>query len=263
MLRSASAPGKIILSGEYAVLFGKRGIAVPSSMSMNVQFTPGKPSIEWIREEIRPSSTAYVGSIAKQIQKRSGQTGTFRIGGTLPIGKGMGASTAMVIAMCRAAVGEDCEEIARTIEDTVNPGHSGLDFAVIWSNAPLLFRQHEHPTAATIDLSFLRSVQLIDSGAPVEATPELVAWVRSRYEAGEPDTRSAIETIGSCTERILEGESIKTVMRDHHRAQIMLGVVPKETQQVIAEIESSGGSAKVLGAGGRTGGGGMVLVLPA
>lgn len=260
---SASASGKIILSGEYAVVFGKRGIAIPSSMSIDVRFTPHKndPIIEWEREETRASSTAYAKNVAEEIREHSGRTGTFRIGGMLPIGKGMGASTAIVIAMCHAAIGEDCKEVAQAIEDTVNPGHSGLDFAVIWNEAPLVFRKKENPVPIAIDLSFLRSTKLIDTGAPEETTPELVSWVRTRYESGEPETIRAIETIGNCTERILSGEPLKNVMRDHHRAQIALGVVPQNAQEIIARIEKDGGAAKIIGAGGRTGGGGMVLKL--
>jgi len=50
-------------------------------------------------------------------------------------------------------------------------------------------------------------------------------------------------------------------MREHHRAQVALGVVPESVQKLVEKIESSGGSAKIIGAGGRTGGGGMLLVL--
>ena len=71
----------------------------------------------------------------------------------------------------------------------------------------------------------------------------------------------AIQSIGDCTERLLKGESLHAVMRDHHRAQTVLGIVPDSAQKIIAQIESEGGSAKVIGAGGRTGGGGMVLCL--
>ncbi len=225
--------------------------------------TKSDPIIEWEREGIRSLSTDYARKVAEEIQKRCGITGTFHIGGTLPIGKGMGASTAIVIAMCRAVLGENSEKIARAIEDNVNPGHSGLDFAVIWNKVPLVFRKQENPIPTTIDLSFLRSAELIDSGAPGETTPELVSWVRTRYESGEPGTIRAIETIGNCTERILSGEPLKNVLRDHHRAQIALGVVPQNAQEIIARIEKDGGAAKIIGAGGRTGGGGMVLALPA
>ncbi|NLG07305.1 hypothetical protein GX553_02525, partial [Candidatus Peribacteria bacterium] len=50
MAHNASAPGKIILSGEYAVVFGYPGIAVPAPIGMRVAFEPsqqGKMLLDW------------------------------------------------------------------------------------------------------------------------------------------------------------------------------------------------------------------------
>ncbi len=267
-MRSASASGKIILSGEYAVLFGKSGIAIPSELRVKVMLEESQKNdgmtIVWAEKNIDVTWKDYAKKIAQKIVERTKNiSGTLTIENKLPLGKGMGSSTALIIAMCRCIVGPDSESIARELEDELNPGHSGIDFAVIWEEKPILFAKDTTPTVIDLPKNLLQNMRLIDTGKPNEATPELVAWVRARYEAGEPETRNAIEIIGACTERILADESIKTVMRDHHRAQITLGVVLKETQRVIADIEHRGGSAKVLGAGGRTGGGGMVLVLPA
>ncbi len=276
----ASACGKIILSGEYAVVFGKPGIAVPSKERMTVTFEGignwelgiGKPSvtIEWPNT---PNPWIdYANKIAVLALKHRNDhlQGILRIESSLPLRKGMGSSTALVIALCRCLLGEDCRDTALKIEDAVNPGHSGLDFAVIWEEKPILFKKGSPPKAINLPTNLLVDSRLIDTGTPNETTPELVAWVRSNYEsfplsaAGTPlpgSVREAIETIGKCTERIIAGESLKTVMRDHHRAQMALGVVTPEARKIIAEIEAKDGAGKVLGAGARTGGGGMILVI--
>jgi len=80
---------------------------------------------------------------------------------------------------------------------------------------------------------FLDGMELIDTGRPNETTMELVAWVKSRADL----LKDPLETIGNCAERILAGEPLKAVMRDHHRAQVLLGVVPQMAQTVIAGIE--------------------------
>jgi len=59
----------------------------------------------------------------------------------------------------------------------------------------------------------------------------------------------------------MRGEPFGAVMRDHHKAQVALGVVPPEAQQLIAAIESAGGAGKIIGAGSRTGGAGIVLAV--
>ena len=98
---------------------------------------------------------------------------------------------------------------------------------------------------------------LIDTGKPEQATPELVEWTTSRKDSLE----ESFKVIGRCTERVIGGEDLEEIIKDHNKAQIKLGVVPKNVQELIESIETSGGYAKVIGAGGKTGGAGMVLVI--
>jgi mevalonate kinase len=139
----------------------------------------------------------------------------------------------------------------------VNPGNSGLDFAVIWNNQPLRFIKGEKPQALEYTQELLENALLIDTGMPGETTAELVNWIKERKD----EVEDSIKKIGECTDRLLQGESPLAVFPDHHRAQIALGVVPQNVQDLIAQIEKKGGAAKVIGAGGRTGGGGMVLAV--
>ena len=272
---SASAPGKIILSGEYAVVFGKRGIAVPSQESVTVTWTKdtslSEPIIVW-EGGVHTKWIEYVGRIFGYLLPFTGpQKGTLLVQCDIPLGKGMGSSTSLVIAVCRALLGSGCGKIALGIEDEINPGHSGIDFAVIWEAAPILYQRGKEPQIIDLPRDILKHAKLVDSGKPNETTRELVAWMKNKYSAaGTPRPGSeemimndAIHVIGSCTERLLKGESLHAVMRDHHKAQLALGIVPDSALKIIEQIESEGGSAKVIGAGGRTGGGGMVLCLPA
>lgn len=270
---TSSASGKIILSGEYAVVFGYRGIAIPSERRVHISFIQKQKNdastIDWHDETANDHLREYAQKIALLITEKTGITGQFTIENHLPLGKGMGSSTAFVIAITKSALGDDCEQIAREIEDTVNPGNSGLDFTVIWHEKPVLFKRGSEPDFIDLPKNLLQGMTLIDTGTPNEPTPELVAWIRSKYPAagtpgpGEPTKIfNAITSIGNCTERILKGEPIKDVMKDHHRAQVALGVVPEATQKIIAGIEKKGGVAKVIGAGAKTGGGGMVMVVP-
>lgn len=265
---TSSACGKIILSGEYAVVFDFPGIAVPTKERITVANSSQRSAssstlkIQWMGEHGGEQWDTYIRSIVALIEKeREPARGTITIDNHIPLRKGMGSSTALVIALCRCLLGNDCRDEALKIEDEVNPGHSGLDFAVIWEEKPILFKKGSTLKAINLPTNLLIDSRLIDTGTPNESTPELVAWIRSRYESKDPSVCNAIETIGNCTQRIVAGESLKTVMRDHHRAQIVLGVVTPEAQRIIAEIEKKGGAGKVLGAGARTGGGGMILVI--
>ncbi len=248
MTQSAFAPGKMILSGDHAVVFGYPGIAVPLALGVTAAYQPGDNSLEI--EGIDVEFADYVRSIASLCDVI---TGALTLDCTLPIGKGLGSSTAFVVAIVKRLKGDD-QALALEIEDRVNPGHSGLDFSVIWENRPVMFRKGQ--PATLIDIHLPEAI-LIDTGRPNESTPELVAWMKSR----EQEMKPYLEAIGRCTERLIKDEDLATVIRDHHRAQLGLGVVTKEAAELITKIEAEGGAAKVLGAGSRTGGCGMVLAI--
>lgn len=260
--RTASASGKIILAGEYAMALGYPGIAVPSEEKMLAAFRPAKSgglTVIFGHDLLQPEWAMYAGQIAEVLARTTGKRihGELTLQTNLPLGKGMGSSTALVIAIARALLGPSCRGAALAAEDEVNPGHSGMDFAVIWEERPIRYVKGEAPKHVTLPPELLRHMQLTDTGMPNEQTPALVAWVKSRAaELKEP-----LQIIGGCADRILKGESLRDVVRAHHRAQVALGVVPPHARAIIEDIESRGGAAKVIGAGGRTGGGGMVLSL--
>lgn len=252
--QAASATGKIILSGEYAVVFGKPGIALPAPFRTEARFEPDPNASSLKISNTSHSDNTFIQHIIDLYEKQSGPLrGTLHIESTTPIGRGMGSSTALVIAIARCL--HLPKEGALAIEKALNPYQSGIDFEIIWQNRPLIFIKGQEPEPIKIDLSFLDKATLVDTGKPNETTTEMVEWVKKRGRI------AAIRTISSCTTRLLSGESPLTVFHDHHLAQVALGVVPKDVQEFITEIEKAGGAAKVLGAGGQTGGGGIVLVL--
>ncbi len=264
MKLTAVAHGKIILTGEYAVVFGHPGIAVPAPIAMQVTFEENPKSraltLKWLGISGGEMWEDYARKIILHLeQERSPFSGKLTIRNQLPLKKGMGSSTALIIALTRCLLGEGKRAEALAVEDAMNPGHSGIDFAVIWEEKPILFRKGSEPQVITLPKDILRGALLADTGTPNESTPELVAWVQEQSE--DPRVKQALITIGKCTQRLKKGEDIRTVFRDHHRSQVALGVVPKPVQTLITEIMRLGGAAKVLGAGGRTGGGGTVLAL--
>ncbi len=199
----------------------------------------------------------YLDAIIRSCEDTLGRklAGTLAVRNDLPLGRGMGSSTSLMIAVAKALLGPNAEDACQKMEDTFNPGHSGMDFAVIWRNAPILYRRHDQPQPIPLNVDFLDHAVLIDTGKPDQPTPEIVAWMQKQ----SGNIAAPIARIAECTERLVRGESPLTVVPDHHRAQVELGVVPVHVQRLIADIEESGGVAKVIGAGARTGGGGIVL----
>lgn len=259
-MRESFAPGKIILSGEYAVVFGYPGIAIPSTSGIRAIFEEnlalGHIEFNWNTARQDKRLYNYTEKIIALCAKfRPELSGTIKIDSSLPIAKGMGSSSALVIAIARAILGENAHEETLSIEDTLSPQHSGLDFTVIWENNPVYFKKGTEPKPFTLPTELLRGAAIIDTGRPNETTTELVDWMKTHSD----EMREHLEIIGKCAERIIAGDDFLEVMRIHHAAQKSLGVVTESVSELIAEIEKSGGAAKVIGAGGRTGGSGMVL----
>src|SRR3989344_9636793 len=168
--RSAFAPGKIILSGEYAVIYGFSGAAIPSTHGIEVLFekdpTYEHVEVRWKKEDSEKAWQNYAEKVVTLCQKQQPLHGTLVVNTDLPLGKGMGSSTALLIAITRALLGQNAHETALSIEDILNPGHSGFDFATIWEGVPVLYRKGDVPKPMEISSEHLRKATLVDTGIP-------------------------------------------------------------------------------------------------
>jgi mevalonate kinase len=261
--RVAHACGKIILSGNISNSYGKRALAVPVDMHITVIWEKSDTDEglrfvgvgQWENGVWLNTTQKIIALIEARVGRLSGK---LTIHNTLPLGKGMGSSTAIVVALARCFLGNNCKEEALAIEDVINKGHSGIDFAAIWEERPIVITSGKYEF---IDLpKRLQQGFLIDTGVPVEPTSVILQRLKERSPK-EKLLMDSLETIGNCTERLLSGEDPLAVFPDHHRGQVSLGVVPPGVRSLIERIEQSGGAAKATRSGGTTGGVGMVFAV--
>ena len=243
----AHACGKIIISGNMANTFGKRALAVPVDMYITAEWdnsdnSQGGVHIVWPGQKEDGVWITTTRKICKLIEPRVGRlSGKLTIHNTLPLGKGMGSSTAIVVALARCFLGEKCKKEALAIEDIINRGHSGIDFAAIWEERPIVIKKDSYEFT---DLpKGLQHGFLVDTGLPAAPTSIIIRPLKERVPR-EKILMDSVETIGNCTERLLSGEDPLTVFPDHHRGQVNLGVVPPRVRKLIEMIEQSGGAAK-------------------
>ena len=258
------ACGKIILSGNTANRFGKRALAVPVDMYITAEWDDTDYSREglhiiWPGQKQDGVWLTTARKITNLIKAQTGSlSGKLTIRNTLPLGKGMGSSTAIVLALARCFLGENCKDEALSIEDSINQGHSGLDFAVIWEERPIVIQGNKYEFTE-LPKGLQRGV-LVDTGLPAAATSIIVRRLKQRVRR-EKVLMDSVETIGNCTERLLSGEDPLTVFPDHHKGLVNLGVVPPRVRSLIEKIQQSGGAAKAARFGGTTGGIGMVFAV--
>lgn len=258
------ACGKIIVSGNMANTFGKRALAVPVDMHITAMWDKSDNAMEgfrivWAGRKEGGVWLATARKIIELIEVRVGRlSGKLTIRNTIPLGKGVGSSTAIVVALARCFLGKNCKDQALAIEDVINKGHSGIDFAAIWEERPIVIQRDRYEFT---DLpKGLQHGFLVDTGLPIAPTSIIIRPLKERVPR-EKILMESVETIGNCTERLLSGEGPLTVFPDHHRAQVNLGVVPPKVRSLIEKIQESGGAAKAARVGGATGGVGIVFAV--
>lgn len=194
-------------------------------------------------------------------------------------GSGMGVSASLATALTRGLYeffkkelsDEKLLEIVGKIEDTMHGKASGIDHYTIILDKPLLFQVLEQgelkitPLEQFTSSPLLASLNLIDSGQPLESTKEMVDYVAQKFTEDPKTLTSIFQNIDSLIPifiKALEHNDKESFGQTINKAGTLLedlGVVSTQTQKITEEIRHQGGSAKITGAGGLKAGSGMLL----
>ena len=168
----ASAPGKVLLLGEHAVVYGHPALAAALSrrVIVEVEEDPAGPSIELLAPSPTPSSTSTSAipvppellRAVRELALAAGAPPRFRarVRSELPLGGGLGSSAALGVALARAfaqLAGRDCpaeraEELALQLERVFHGAPSGADPAICARGGVILFRRGEPARVERIPL---------------------------------------------------------------------------------------------------------------
>ena len=239
---SVSAPGKIILAGEHAVVYGQPAIVAAIDRRLYVTVKPGKPKKKY---------TGLLKFALNLLQDRVGPYGIcIDIDSRLPVGSGLGSSaalaTALVWALKPQSVIEEKNKLVKIIEDFQHGKSSGVDQTIVREGGFLRFQKGEfRPIKFPI-----KQAILIDSGKPKESTGEMVNKVATgNYQKEFKQTGNLVDNWRP------------ELIQENERLLEKIGVVGGKAQKMIRQIESIGGMAKVCGAGGVLAGSGMLLAI--
>ena len=297
---AVSAPGKTILFGEHAAVYGHPALVTALDHRMTVMARASaslgrgtlRLEIPSLRIARTVASTGSIDSVREpgDLAVLAVTIGTAGLGPNLcgfhlhidseiPSGSGFGSSAALAVAVvtaCRRAWDDDItlEEIGRLAVSVERHQHgkaSGVDVQAVLRGGVLLCRrvdddllEHEELPEAGKRLDAFR---LFHSGTPNETTGEMVAAVRHLLDREPARVREVFATIDATTREgcaaLSRGDDAAYVpiVRRAEAALEALGVVPRKVREAIRAIEAAGGAAKISGAGGLTGAGaGLVLV---
>jgi mevalonate kinase len=262
MTISAFAPGKIILMGEHAVVYGHPALAMAIDRGLTVTLTdragPTTMDAEWIDDpRLAQALHAVLPSEGVGVQIES----------TLPIGRGMGSSAALAVALARASLTrsglplspEAIDERAFAVERVFHGNPSGIDHTVSMRGGALLYRKmDEKPTFEVIQLPPLPIV-VIDSGYAGD-TAQMVGQVRDRFEEVEPYLEQMGHLVLNTIPALQAGDlpAIGQAWHENHWLLRAAGVSTNTLDDIVQTVEDAGAyGAKLAGAGG----GGVVIAL--
>ena len=247
-------PGKVILSGEHAVVYGKMALAASISLGVLVSVveSDGSEKTEIVQKAIEVAG----GNENNQVKIES----------ELPVGSGLGSSAAVAAATIKAVkdylgqptTTEELFELTMECEKLAHGNPSGVDPAVVIYGGLVAYTKGQ--PIKRIKLEKPIKILLVDSGRPSESTRAMVELV-----AQNPAKIKIIDQIGVLVEQIklyLErGDEIRDLLNKNGLLLEDLGVVGSRASRLSKKLREMGASVKITGAGGVKTGSGMMMVM--
>lgn len=281
---SASAPGKIILFGEHAVVYGQPALAVPVRQveaKAILRAQPGGEGINILAPEIFLNSALAelpledaVGKAIRLTLEALGITAppacTLLISSTIPLAAGLGSGAAVSVAIIRALSGflghllpdEQVNELAFEVEKLHHGTPSGIDNTVVTYARPVYFIKGEPIQKLEIGHPFTLVVG--DTGV-VSPTAKVVGDVRLAYQAEPGLFENYFAMCGGIATNaalsIQKGRisSLGPLMNDNHEILQKMGVSSSELDQLVLAAREAGALGAKLSGGGR--GGNMIALV--
>lgn len=278
-----SAPGKIHLAGEHAVVYGKPDLSVAIDRRLQVAINNiKKKSIKIEADDkgfIKKALNRLVDLENKTLGKKrqNDLNWQIKIVSQIPINRGCASSAALASALSAAfllirgiikKIGEEekqiINEFAYEVEKLAHGTPSGVDNTCSVYGGFCWYRKEAEflKTFKTLDLSIPKTFGaclIIDSGVANQSTREMVAYVRKVHNKRPKWTEKIFNNIEHLTKEILI--AIKQENQDNffNRVRLVqkqlerLGVVCDYAKSLVREVEKKGGVAKISGGGARSG----------
>ncbi|MCB2209726.1 mevalonate kinase [bacterium] len=281
------APGKIILFGEHAVVYGQPAIAIPvmdvCATARVLPLLTEKPGVVRVQaNDIRLDSllddlpkdhplAAAVRITLEDIIPDYTPSFTLQLDSNIPISAGMGSGAAVTVAIIRALSAflgdplpnERISTLAYEIEKLHHGTPSGIDNTVVTYQKPVYFQRGE--PLQTLSVAKPTFWVIADTG---EKTPtkETVADVRAGYEADPDRFRAIFDAIGAIAQKARQALSmgdlthLGELMNENQYHLEQLQVSSPRLESLIKAVRSAGAIGAKLSGGGR--GGNIIALVP-
>ena len=282
-MTTSSAPGKIILFGEHAVVYGRPALAVPvTQVHADVEVQDSDSAGIWLhapdinlRAELNtlPSDhpiAAVIHNFFFLARINPFPALKVRISSTIPIASGLGSGTAVTVALARALsihldkqmTNRELNAFAFEIEKLHHGTPSGIDNTVVTYALPVYFQKDE--PAETFKPGKTFTIVIGDTGLPAP-TKESVADVRRMWMSDKLHWEflfDEIADIAFSARSIIEdgmADMLGILMDENHALLQKMTVSSPELDQLVSAARQAGALGAKLSGGGR--GGNMIALV--
>jgi mevalonate kinase len=284
---SATAPGKVILFGEHAVVYGRPAIAIPVTqvkakavVTANPRGAPGEVRVqapdvglESMLEELDPAQplAAAIQGVASALKVKRLPACTVKITSTIPVAAGMGSGAAVSVALIRALSAflghplsdEKVSVLAFEIEKIHHGTPSGIDNTVITFARPVYFVKGKPIETLQVGRSF--TIVIGDTGI-ASPTAAAVGEVRKAWQSDKPQYEAYFESVGAIAQAARQAvenggiELLGPLMDANHGVLGKMAVSCAELDALVIAARKAGAWGAKLSGGGR--GGNMIALVP-
>lgn len=264
------APGKLILLGEHAVVFGQTALAAALPFGVTVEAFPAESGgIRWSGSEVPKNDLRVEASLALLARETGVEHAELRVTSELPVGGGLGSSAAFAVAVCRAFAPQwddsEVNRISLLSERLFHGTPSGVDNAVCTAGGIITFRRGEPPYIERLRVSRKLPIVIGLTGRTRQTSTNVLS-LRQRVEAEPERWMPVVERLGALAEggakELISGafESIGARMDEAHSLLSSASLSSPELDEIVRAAKSAGAlGAKLTGAGG--GGAAIALTL--
>ena len=284
-MTTASAPGKIILFGEHAVVYGRPALAVPvTQVHADVDISDADSAGIWIQApdihlhaELNTLPSDHpIASVLHNLfflaRVSPFPNVEIKITSTIPVASGLGSGAAVTVALTRALsahikytmTDDQINAFAYEIEKLHHGTPSGIDNTVVTYAKPVYFIKGQAIETFKVRQPF--TIVIGDTGISAP-TKESVADVRKLWEADKvkwENVFNEIADISFSARRVIEEGWVKmlgALMDENHALLQHMTVSSSELDKLVSAARNAGALGAKMSGGGR-GGNMLALVEP-